>query len=351
VNQAINPNTKKISTLISYKRESFYFVLFFTLIGFVLSFSQILGNSPDYDNYEIFFDLLGKIGLDALDQYRFEPGFTTVAFMLTFFISSNLLVYSTIVSCVMLIKGVVIYLVSPTKKVMFVTAIFYFARYFSLHELTQLRAACGVGFLLIAGYFIWSQNRRLGLLACATGVAFHFSSLALIPALLVRPITKYWHAVLIASLAYVTILLSSNFVAGVMGNYMTVFNEYNNTGFGDQAVSLMTPPLLLDWLMIATSLVMWQHLSPLMRQIVLLELIGMAIFYGAKDFPVVAHRMREFYSVFWVFFVADGLKRKSINVPVSLFVFASIVIYLYLFVISGRFFDSVYEDHSIRMHM
>ena len=83
---------------------------------------------------------------------------------------------------------------------------------------------------------------------------------------------------------------------------------------------------------------MWGRLTLLMKRIVLVEIIGMAIFYGAIEFAVVAHRMREFYSVLWVLFVADGLQIKSTKLITSGFILACIIFYSYIFVIDGVFF-------------
>ena len=108
--------------------------------------------------------------------------------------------------------------------------------------------------------------------------------------------------------------------------------------FRSVEVNQFSIALILDWLVIVTSIILWGKLSLIMKQIVILEVIGMAIFYGAIDFPVVAHRIREFYSVFWIFYVADGLDRKFVNIPVAGFVVASMGLYSYLFVFSGNFF-------------
>jgi hypothetical protein len=73
------------------------------------------------------------------------------------------------------------------------------------------------------------------------------------------------------------------------------------------------------------------------EHVLLLELIGMAIFYVALDFPVIAHRSREFFSIFWIFFVVQGLQNKSLIKEFSIFfVIASLILYWNLF--SDQFF-------------
>jgi hypothetical protein len=64
----------------------------------------------------------------------------------------------------------------------------------------------------------------------------------------------------------------------------------------------------------------------------------MAIFYGTMNFGVVAHRLREFYSVFWVLFIADGLRLKETKLLSYGFVAVCVIFYSYVFFISGTFF-------------
>ena len=329
--------TSSFNKRITFKKPVVYLIVLLACLGFLLSVTQILGESPDYDNYVIFFDLLRSEGLEALYSYRFEPGFTIVAFALISLFDSSLLVFSIFVAVLMLMKGWVIDLFSSTRSVFFVVAVFYFVRYFSLYELTQLRAAFATGFLMFAAAFLWRGKRFYGLLACVASILFHMSAVAVIPVLFIQS-TKRLIVILVGIGIYILVLSGSSFIVNFLPNYITVFSDYQQTGFGDIAVNRLAPTLLLDWLMIAVSLMLWNNLSSLMKQIVLLEIIGMAIFYGATDFPVVAHRIREFYSVFWVFFVADGLHREFVNIPIAGFVLASIGLYSYLFVFSGNFF-------------
>ena len=75
-----------------------------------------------------------------------------------------------------------------------------------------------------------------------------------------------------------------------------------------------------------------------MRRVVLVEIIGMAIFYGGIDFPVIAHRTREFYIVFWVLFVADGVRQNGNKLLTYSFVFICIIFYSYVFIFSKKIF-------------
>jgi len=336
-NHVINIVSKHLASHITLKSKRFYLILLLALTGFLLSTFQIFGNSPDYKNYEIFFDLLRQNGLYVIGEYRFEPGFTFFSLILTALFTSNALVYGLIVAAVLLMKGWAINAYSSSKLVIIVVVMFYFARYFPLHELTQLRAAGAIGFMMVAAIFIWRGNLLLGLLACALAAMFHMSAAAIIPALFIYP-AKHWQNIAIGICVFILVFLFGGLLTYLLGNHLAVFAAYQVHGFGDYAPNPLSPTLLLDWTMIVIALIMWSKLSLLMKRIVFMQIIGMAIFYGAMDFPVISHRIREFYSVFWVFFVADGLRLKDMRFPIAGFISASILLYSYLFIFSGEFF-------------
>lgn len=330
--QSTNRNKK-----IACKKSAVYLIILVAFSGFLLSISQIFGESPDYENYTIFFDLLREEGWGAVYSYRFEPGFKIFAFALISLFDSSLLVFSVFVAVIMLMKVWTIHLVSTSRTIFFIVVGFYFVRYFSLYELTQLRAAFAIAFLMAAAVFFWHGNRFYGLLTCIAAISFHMSAIAVIPALFIKS-TNRRNVILLGVGIYLIVLSVSSLIADFLPDYISVFSNYQTTGFGDVEVNQFSIALILDWLVIVTSIILWGKLSLIMKQIVILEVIGMAIFYGAIDFPVVAHRIREFYSVFWIFYVADGLDRKFVNIPVAGFVVASMGLYSYLFVFSGNFF-------------
>lgn len=338
MSQIINPISRKLTNHLSHKRQGLYFILLFAFIGFLLSVTQIFGESPDYSQYDDFFDLVRSEGLNILVASRFESGFSIYSVFLTTLFTTNVIVYGWIVIAAMLLKGWAISSYSTSQKIFFVVAVFYFARFYPFHELTQLRAACAIGFLMVAATFLWNGNRLYGLLACAAAFLFHMSAAVMFPVLFIQ-LARRWQVILIGLSVFVLVFAGAGFVSDYLGNYISVFAGYQAAGFGDNAPNPFSVALLLDWAMIAVSIIMWNRLSLLMKRIVLLEIIGMAIFYGLLDYPVIAHRLRELYTVFWVFFVADGLRLKSMIIPTAGFTMASIGLYSYFFIFSGTFFQ------------
>lgn len=321
----------------SLKKVWAYYVLAFVSFGFLLSVTQTFGESPDYSQYDDFINLVRSIGGDVFTGSRFEPGFSALVLILTTVFSSNVVVYSCIVAAVLFIKGTAILHCSVKFNIFFVVAFFYLVRYFPLHELTQLRAACGFAFLLVASILFFENKIIFGLLATAVALLFHMSSAVVIPGFFLVT-TKRVNVIFIGIAIYFVAALATNVVADYFASYITVLAAYKEAGFGDWAPHPFSVPLLLDWALIIYAFIMWDKLTVLMKRVLLLQVIGMGVFYGVIDFPAFASRMREAYSIFWVFFIADSLRFNRIRMPVFGFVFASTFVYCYVYFIKGDFF-------------
>lgn len=328
----------KLDMRIPLRRPGNYSIALFALIGFLLSVTQIFGGSPDYSDYSDFFDLVRSEGLDVLVVSRFEPGFSILTLILTTLLTTNVVVYSWIVAAALLLKGWAIHVYSSSQKIFIVVAAFYLVRYFPLHELTQLRAACAIALIMVGAIFLWEGKLRHGLLICASSVLFQMSTAAIIPVLFLTA-TKRWQVMLITTVVFILTSTFTGVVTGYLGDYIKILNAYQNQGFFDEKPNPFAFQLLIDWGMIIVVLVMWNKLTLLMKRIILIELIGMAIFYGGIEFGVIAHRIRELYSVFWVFFIADGLRLKATKVLCFGFVLICVLFYSYVFFISGNFFQ------------
>lgn len=327
--------------ILLFKRRNVYsavVIITTGIVGFLLAVTQIFGKSPDYFNYDVFFDLVRRESLSTLSISRFELGFSVLVICLTNFLASNLVVYGWIVFAIMLLKGWAMRAYAPSSKIFLVCIGFYLIRYFSLHELTQLRAACAIAFVLVGSISIWNGYFIRGAFICSLALLFHMSAGAVLPALLLTT-TKRWQVVFIGFGVFVFVFVFSNLVTGYLGGYIQVLNSYQTQGFFDVKPNPFAIQLLVDWGLVIIALILWDKLTILMRRIVLIQLIGMAIFYGGIELGVVAHRMREFYSVFWVFFLADGLRLTATRVLSYGFVFICMVFYSYVFFIDGKFFS------------
>jgi len=94
----------------------------------------------------------------------------------------------------------------------------------------------------------------------------------------------------------------TEFFISHLGGYFQTVEMYQQYGFHEVKPNPLSIHLIIDWVVIFGSLMNWKKLSPLMKRIIFIELIGMSFFYGCIKFGVIAHRVRELFSVFWVFF-------------------------------------------------
>lgn len=309
-----------------------YWIALFALIGFLLSITQILGVSRDYLNYDDFFNVVRTNGLNVLFESRFEPGFTILTIILTAGVSVNVVVYSLFVVIAMILKGWLIKVCSSSQKIFLVVAAFYLVRYFPLHELTQLRLALGIALILVGTIFLWEGEIYTGTAICVSALLFHMSVVAIIPALFLN-LVKRWQVISIALVVFILTSILSGFLTSYLSGFIQAIKIYQDNNFENLNPNPLAIYLLIDWAMIVVSLLMWKKNSLLMKRVVLLEILGMAIFYGAIDFGVIAIRIRESYSVFWVLFVADSLRRSSTIEVTYIFVSACIIFYFYLYMI------------------
>ena len=312
--------------------------LLISMVIFLFAFYQIPGESRDWQGYDDFFELLRIEDWDALGISRFEPGFAIVSLLLTKIISLNLAVYGMLAAGAIFLKCWIIDNLSSRRIFFSFVMLFYLVRFAPIHELTQLRLACASSFLLLA-FVLLLRGMLLGCIAaCAAALAFHLSSIVIIPFLFIRSRSRR-NTVIISVLVFIAVLFGLASVTEFFQDGITVLRMYQEAGFGDDVPNPLSSGLLLDWAMIIIGLAMWDRLSSPMRHILLLQLIGMAVFYASMDFAVISHRIREFIAVFWVIFVAQGLQRKSpVKEVVVLFVIVNLLLYSYLFIYHEQFF-------------
>ena len=327
--------SKKLAKIL-FKWQSIYTILIFSIFGFMLSTTQFFGQSRDYLNYVDIFDQARSNGLNTLFETRIEPGFIALSIILTQLISANVIVYSLIVFASLLLKGWIISNKLLSTKIFFLVATFYLVRFFPIHELTQLRIGLAISLVLAGSILLWSGYVFVGTLICIFSMLFHISAAAIIPALYIYT-PKRWKVALIS----LTFFLISFFLAGLateyLSGFLSILKDYEaNEQFGELKPNIFAPYILIDLAMIIISIINWGKLTELMRRVIILEIIGFSIFYGAIEFSVIAIRIRELFSVFWILYLADGIKQKGMVFFTCTFVLANIIFYFYLFFLYER---------------
>lgn len=312
------------------------------LVGaFLIAVLQPLGVTPDYTNYEYFFQKMrGEFAGEG--NVRFEPGFVYASTLLATAFSSDLIVYGIFVVIAMLIKLIAIewtFVGTGQRRqyYFYLAIIFYVCKFFPLHELTQLRASLAISFVMIGACMVWNGQRWRGALAAVAAGLFHYSSLMVAPFYFLPRMSRRMALLLPLGLMLLLQFLSP-LAIGVAQIYFVVFDTYE---FGDPADALnpLSPVLLPEFFLLVVAFVYWRHLNDGMRRIVVLEMVGFAIFYGLFDFGVIAVRAREFFSVLWtLFLVQAGDLPQRMRLLVNAFVAMMLLLSFYQYFILN-FFD------------
>jgi len=310
------------------------------LMTFLVAVMQPFGLSPDYANYEIFFDMVREeFGYDMTT--RFEPGFVLASGLLTSVISSNAVVYGLLVILAVIIKLFVLEKFVPSQKplgryYLYLAVVFYFVRFFPLHELTQLRAALAAATVFLTLLFLWRGKRRKAIGVAVIAATLHYSSLMITPLLFVSRLSR--RTVIIVAIAGMPLLYAaSQAVVSVAGAYFAVFQTYE-FGFAEDRPNPLSPVFFPEFYLIAVSLIFWKDLTEMMRRIAVLQLLAFAIFYGLIDFSVVAVRGRELFSVLWTLYIVQASGASAlVRYLLHVFVVASIALSIYLYFILNFF--------------
>jgi len=312
------------------KRDPRYWVIL-SLMVFLCVIFQLPGESQDWQNYDGFFGLLRDEGINVFSLSRFEPGFVIISLFLTSLISSNLAVYGLIAAGAMFVKCWVIDQYSSHRSIFYFVTLFYLARFAPLHELTQLRVACSTSFLLVAFILLWRGNRLGGVAACAAAFAFHLSAIFIIPLLFI-PFCSRRNVILVGVVSFFATQIGFNLLLYYFQESLGVVMAYQTVGFGDEPPNPLSAGLILDWVMLLTGFLLWKRISPSMRHVLFIVLIGMAMIYSSLDFPVFAHRVREMFSVLWVVYIAEGLQHEPpIRDITYMLLMLNVGLYIYLY--------------------
>jgi len=157
----------------------------------------LLPYSRDFSNYETIFENASG-AQNLIDSFSAsEPIFSGLSYLTT-----NLFLSVFILACL----GLCIklnYLTNRGEAAWIATTI-YFARFFIVHEVTQIRASFAVG-LLLAGYMLLIKSRNVAAVLCLlAAVGSHISSLIYIPVICYAALVR--NPVLILRRAFIVLL-------------------------------------------------------------------------------------------------------------------------------------------------
>jgi hypothetical protein len=301
-----------------------------------LAMLPIIDQGADFENYAMYFDALRLGRWTAADEFRFEPLFFVSAVVLASLVPSNALVFVLLASLSLTGKLAVICRISPTRAATLLIALAYLIRFAPLHEFTQIRIALALCFFLLA----FVQKSMLAAVACAVAAAMlHYSTIAAAPVLLVwrwveRNPTGFrrlepliWGAVLAI---FPALSIAVDVLIDRLGAAFVAIAMYTVAGFGDTSVNLLSLSIAIDIVFLVTALVLPRR-SIELRFWLLCVVSSVGIFVALHDLPVFAHRFRELFSIFWIFYLAEAMRGTYLQrLHAVMFVFTNVAAYAYL---------------------
>lgn len=306
---------------------------FIIIAFFLVAVFQLFVVSRDYENYARFFSEIREYGIISyVRNHRFEPLFSYLSFVISSVFKNNVMVYSLLAILSLWIKGFALRRVSRNWLILFVVLAFYMARFFPLHEMTQIRASFAASFLILAMVYTYQQKNIRSLLCGITTIGFHLSSLVFVP--FACCLKKHWRKRDVFYLGigfFVLLLITKVFLLDFLAVHIPKLAIYRTLEYGGKA-SWYARTVILDILLIICGFSFWKGSDNLMHQILFLQVLGILFYYVFLDYAVLAHRLRELLSVFWVLYFPLALnKRGKIRRVMSIFIFLNIVVYIQLY--------------------
>lgn len=315
-------------------------VLSFAVILYLALFKP-LGVTPDYLPYTAAFDWARQASWTQVfpNPQSWEPGFMILAFALSKAIHENGLVFLTIVLLACSVKFSVLYCITSPIAFFLVMVLFFF-QYFPLQDFNQLRGAIAISFLMLVFFhWVWKDNLIWALFFSFCALIFHYLALAVLPFIFLIKIDTFLQKS--RALAFPFIVLCSLFIAGyvVLDFLSPLIPRLKTQSWVSPATnSYLSPVFYPSFFLIAMSLLLWNDCTKNMKRVVTLQLIGFAFFYGFFELQVIAIRIREAFSIFWMFYLSDySFTTTKLRLVIVAFVIINIALGSYLYYFSSYF--------------
>jgi hypothetical protein len=217
--------------------------------------------------------------------------------------------------------------------------VLFFFKFFPLQDFNQLRGALAIGFLMLV-YYQWTMrgNLWLAVVFSTCAVLFHYVSAAVLPflflannPLVLRRLFAFGFGILLFGL----IATSEHFALPFLAESIPRLRFYIGSGAQPAVSTYLSPVFYPEFFLLAVSAFFWKNCTDNMKRVVALQLVGFAIFYGFFEFGAIGTRIREAFSVFWLFYVADYSKVTThLKAAILIFVLMNIALGSYLFYFS-----------------
>lgn len=289
----------------------------FAMILGVMAGYQFLGTSRDYDNYLIFFDQIHHHRLSDILDYRFEPGFELISYLLATLLQSGAAIYTIISGICIAIKVLGVSQLKNFWLVIPAFLVFYLSRYFTLFEMTVLRVALAASiaffvFLLREGDKIRLQD----LLLLGIAVSMHYSAIFFVFIYFFQPKTRV--GIIFSSVCiFFWILFTKNIVIDITKDLLFVFSTYKNF----TEATFFPKPMILDIIFLCFMLFFWHHADLQMRTAIFGVLLSFVLHFSLLEFSLIAGRFRDLLSLFFVVYVVRSFHQEIMIVRLGSTIF------------------------------
>jgi hypothetical protein len=301
-------------------------VLLAAALGLVAGY-QLLGTSRDYENYLTFFKSIDGLSLSDTLAYRFEPGFESLSYVLANLGLSGPSVYTIIAGLCILLKVLGIGNIRHYWLGLFFFFLFYLTRYFTLFEVTVLRATVASSLAFFVFIRRESSSIKLAdLMLLAGAISMHYSAIVFLPIYLFFPRTRVG-IIVTAVGVLLSVSLLKVIVLSSLPNLIFVFSTYKDL----VGATFLPKPMIIDISFLCFMIYFWRFNDFQMRVSAYGIMISLALHFSLLDYSLFAGRFRELLSLFFIIYVVRSFHHRIniVRFGSALFVVISGIAHLY----------------------
>lgn len=300
----------------------------FALILGLVSGYQLIGTSRDYDYYLIFFEMIKQEGLLSSFEYRFEPGFVFITYLISTIFSSGDTIYTVIAAFCIFIKIISLNQLNNFWHAILAFTLFYLTRYFTVFEMTVLRVNVAVSIAFFV-FLLWDgkKSKIEDLILLCIGVMMHYSAVIFILIYLLKFKTRI-QIFIFTGLLYLIIISTKNNFLIYLQDYIFVLSTYDNL----TPSTLIPKPMIIDLLFLFFMLFYWRYADFQMQLAIYGVIIGLVFHFSLIEFGLIGGRIREMLSIFFIIYTTRSFHNnvKVIRYGSAIFLVLSGIVYLYV---------------------
>lgn len=202
------------------------------------------------------------------------------------------------------------------SELYFLPVIVYLGNYYIIHDLTQIRACMVSGLFLLALPHLAEGNRKRATMYLLLGCVFHYSTIALLPALWLtnKDMTPKWRIIwaMVIPIGYLFYFSRINPLTTIpipyIGDKLATYQEASEKGEKGSAINVFNAVFLVTWFAYLYILYFYDTVIKHNKYLpIMLRLTGVSIlmFLLLSFLPVLSFRISELYGICEIFIFAN----------------------------------------------